>query len=187
MTCGESITSGAGYVTVTVDRKVIPGQEENYEHWISNISRAASSFPGHLGVNVLRPAKGYTHYTIIYRFDNPEHADAWSHSEERKKWTDKLSGIVEGDTNIRSVTGLEAWFDLPTISVEKHPVRWRMCVVLFVVVFLMISILSFILSPLLGDINQYLRTAVVVCLQVTLMTYLVMPKVTAILKHWLYR
>jgi len=57
---------------------------------------------------------------------------------------------VERETHIKSVDGLASWFDLPTIPIDQHPDRWRMCVVL--------------------------------------MTYLlVMPRVTAHLKGWLYR
>ena len=183
----QSTPLGDDHVTVTVVRKVIPGQEKNYEQWISGISNAAARYPGHLGVHILRPSMGYNQYTVIYRYDTQEHADAWHNSDERRQWTDKLIGITEGDTDIRSVSGLESWFDLPTIPATQHPIRWRMCVVLATVVYIMLTALNLLLTPLLSDWHPYARMALIVCLQVTLMTYIVMPKVTALLKNWLYR
>lgn len=175
------------YVTVSIDRKVIPGQEENYEQWISGISTTSASFPGHLGVHILRPAKGDNQYTIIYRFDNHQHAKAWENSEARQTWIEELKGMVEGNAKIRSVTGLESWFDLPKISTNKQPDRLRMCIVLIVVVFSLIVIISYLLSPLISHLNYHLRIAIIVTLQVILMTYVVMPRITVCLKKWLYR
>ncbi len=62
-----------------------------------------------------------------------------------------------------------------------------MCVVLIVVVYVLITLLSLILFPLLEGINNHIRTAIVVSLQVLLMTYIVMPRVTHYLKNWLYK
>lgn len=183
----EHLQRGADHVTVSVVREVIPGQEEDYERWVSGVCAAAAAFPGNLGVNILRPSMGYNQYTVIYRFDTEAHAEDWQQSAVRKAWTDKLTGIVQGETHIRAVTGLESWFDLPTIPVAKQPVRWRMCVVLTIVVFSLLTALNGLLAPLLEGINPHLRTAAVVTLQVILMTYLVMPRITARLKHWLYQ
>lgn len=175
------------FVTVTVARRVVSGQEATYEAWAKGVSAASAAFPGYLGVTFLRPSIGYNQYTIIYRFDTQVHADDWSNSDSRKEWIDRLDGIVEGEGEVRSVTGLETWFDLPTISVEQQPVRWRMCLVLMLVVFSLISAVNWALSPVLDGLGFYARTAVVVAIQVTLMTYLVMPRVTALLKGRLYR
>ena len=64
------------YVTVSVSRDVVAGREADYEAWISGITTESSRFGGHLGVNVIRPSLGSRRYTIIYRFDNMDHAKA---------------------------------------------------------------------------------------------------------------
>ncbi len=62
---GEEI----GPVTVSVSRKVIAGRERDYEDWIKIAAEAVRSYPGHLGVNVLRPTRTTDNeYVIIYRF-----------------------------------------------------------------------------------------------------------------------
>ncbi|HIE89922.1 MAG: hypothetical protein ABGY43_03155 [bacterium] len=123
------------------------------------VTVARSVLPGYLGVTYPRPSMGYNQYSINYRFDSKTHADTWQNSTVRKDWIARLDGTFEGKTRFKAVDGLESWFDLPTILIEQHPVRWRMCVVLMIVV----------------------------SIQVMLMTYLVIPRVTAHLKGWLYR
>lgn len=174
-------------VTVSVSRKVAAGQEKQYEEWISGISQAASRFPGHMGTNALRPCdatKG--EYVIIYRFDNYQHANNWEQSEERAQWLDKVAPFVQGEETRKKVTGLEFWFDLPTISISQVPSKHKMALVLFVVVYVLVLSLSTILAPLIGEFPFWGKLLVVIPSQVILMTYFVMPRVTRLLKSWLY-
>ena len=83
------------YVTVSVSRDVVAGREADYEAWISEITTESSRFSGHLGVNVIRPSLGSRGYTIIYRFDNMDHAKAWQHSSQRQMWMEKIDGMIE--------------------------------------------------------------------------------------------
>ena len=85
------------YVTVSVSRDVVAGREADYEAWISEITTESSRFSGHLGVNVIRPSLGSRRYTIIYRFDNMDHAKAWQHSSQRQMWMEKIDGMIEGE------------------------------------------------------------------------------------------
>jgi len=177
----------ANYVTVSIIRRIKPGQEKRYEQWVTGISTASASFAGHMGVHIMRPSPGDNQYTLVYRFDNQTHADTWRDSVVHKDWAAKLDGLVEGDTQVRAVTGMESWFDLPSISVNLHPIRWRMCILLTAVVYIMIISLNYLLAPWLGELPFYLRTSIIVTLQVFMMTYFVMPKLTGMLKKWLYR
>jgi antibiotic biosynthesis monooxygenase (ABM) superfamily enzyme len=174
------------YVTVSVGRDVIAGHEGEYERWISGVTTESSRFAGHLGINVLVPAPGSRRYTIIYRFDNMSHAQAWQQSTERRLWMAKIDGIVEGEAEFKTATGLEAWFQFPQVTANKQPVKWRMSAVLILVVYNLIIALNYLLEPWIGEWSIHSRTAVVVALQVLLMTYLVMPRVTHYIKGWLY-
>ena len=73
-----------GPVTVTVSRRVKPGREAGYEAWLKHISGVAGRFPGHMGVNVIRP-DGVRHkdYVTIVRFDSYRHLRHWEESPER--------------------------------------------------------------------------------------------------------
>lgn len=176
-----------GPVTVSISRRVIPGFEAEYETWLHGITRAASDFPGHMGVNILRPSgKTDGRYVLIYRFDSWAHCEAWERSDTRKHWTSQLAGIVEGQAETRRVTGLEAWFDLPEVPAAKHAPQWKMAVVLIVVVFAIVLPLQLTILPLTTAWPHWSRTLLIAVIQVLLMTYLVMPRVTKVLKGWLF-
>ena len=174
-------------VTVSVSRKVIPGKEKDYEEWLGGISKAGAKYPGHLGVNVLRPCNATKgEYVVIYRFDSYENAQHWEESDERASWIEKLGPLVEGEATRKSVTGLEFWFDLPSIPVTMTPSKHKMALVLFVVVYTLVLLLSTLLQPIIGPFPVWAKLLVVIPIQVLLMTYLVMPRVTSLLKNWIY-
>ncbi len=177
-----------GPVTVSISRKAKPGREAEYEAWISGVIDAASEYPGHQGSNVLRPtAATGNRYVLIYRFDNYENCQNWESSELRKEWLDKLEPLIEGEAEVQRGTGLEFWFDLPELPVNKHPSPHKMALVLITVVYVLVIMLNLLLAPMLVDANLWLKSAVIVILQVLLMTYLVMPRVTRLLHSWLFK
>ncbi len=62
-----------------------------------------------------------------------------------------------------------------------------MALVLIVVVFCVVMAMNILLGKYLSQLPVVARVAVVVVAQVLLMTYVVMPRVTRLLKPWLYR
>ncbi|GKY90152.1 antibiotic biosynthesis monooxygenase [Sinisalibacter aestuarii] len=176
-----------GPVTVSVSRRVNPGREDDYEAWVHGIAAAASEFPGHQGINVLRPsAQTGGRYVLIYRFDSDAHAAAWEASDQRAHWIEKLEGITGDEDERKRVTGLEVWFDLPDVPAAAHAPRYKMALVLIMVVFGLVFPLQVYLGPAMAGFPAWLRSLVIVIIQVLLMTYLVMPRVTALLKPWLF-
>lgn len=176
-----------GPVTVSIARRVKPGHERDYEAWISGISRTASAFPGHLSVNVLRPSEATGgDYVIIYRFDSYAHCRAWEDSPERAEWVARLADLVEGEAAVKRVTGVEFWFDLPEVPAAAHPSPHKMALTLIVVVYCIVLPLNIVFATPLGMLPFWARTLVVVVTQVLLMTYIVMPRVTRLLKPWLF-
>ncbi|PLX36730.1 MAG: antibiotic biosynthesis monooxygenase [Hyphomicrobiales bacterium] len=177
-----------GPVTVSIARRVQAGHEAEYEAWVSGISQTAAQFPGHLSVAVLRPSAATRgDYVIIYRFDSYEHCRVWEESRERAEWVERLADIVEGDSSVKRVTGLEFWFDLPEVPAAAAPSQHKMALVLVVVVYLILVGLNWALAPLISDLPSLVRTFIIVVLQVGLLTYLVMPRVTRLLRPWLFR
>ncbi len=186
---GQTVEPGEeGPVTVSISRRIKPGREADYEAWVHGISEAAADFPGHQGVNILRPS-GRTdgRYVLIYRYDSWAHCEQWERSETRAAWIDKLGDMVEGEAQMRRVTGLEAWFDLPEVPATAHAPRWKMALVLIVVVFALVFPMQLTIVPAMGDLPHWMKTLTIVTIQVLLMTYLVMPRATRALKGWLYR
>lgn len=184
----QEVTPGnEGPVTVSVSRRIMEGREAEYEMWVHGVTEVAATFPGHQGVNILRPS-GNTdgRYILIYRYDTYANCTNWENSETRASWVAKLGGMVEGDAQTRRVTGLEFWFDLPEVSTAAHPARHKMAIVLILVVFCLVYPMQLVLIPQMSSWPHWTKSLTIVVLQVLLMTYLVMPRVTKFLKAWLY-
>ena len=181
------MNSEEGPVTVSIARRIKPGKEGEYEEWVRRIIATASEFPGHMGVDVLKPSPGTRgEYVILNRFDTYANQRNWEESSERSEFLEELLPIAEGDTRISKVSGLEFWFSLPEVPLSAAPNRHKMAVVLSVVVFVLVLLVNLIFGKWLAEVPLIFRTAIVATAQVLLLTYLVMPRVTSLLKGWLY-
>jgi uncharacterized protein len=179
--------AGEGPVTATVTRRVKPGHEPFYEQFLAGIIAAASQFPGHLGVEVFRPQNATTgEYRTVYRFDTAEHLRAWLDSAERAAWIERAEPHVIGPIGTSFVTGLETWFTLPGQPGTPPPPPYKMALLTWITIFPLITVIVDITGPLLKDLPLTARLAVTTALTVPLMTWVVMPRVTRLLRGWLY-
>jgi len=174
-------------VTAVASRRVRQGREREFEDWASGILGAANEFPGYLGSEVLRPgdAPGDDEYRIVFRFDQDSNLRAWENSEERRRWLDEVKPLVH-EENVRVLTGLETWFTLPWKAGQPSPPPYKMAIVTWLAVFPLISLIFAIFGPLLSQLPMLLRTLVLTAVMVTLMTYVIMPRLTRLFSFWLY-
>ena len=84
------------------------------------------------------------------------------------------------------MTGLEFWFDLPSVAVTLVPSRHKMALVLMIVVYTLVLTLGTLMQPILQEFPFWKKLLFIIPLQVVLMTYLVMPAITRLLKTWIY-
>lgn len=83
--------------TVVVSRRVRPGHEAEFERWIRRLSLTASAAPGHVRSDVEPPGPAHPdEWTIVYRFVDAEHLQAWLDSPERAALIADGAGLVEG-------------------------------------------------------------------------------------------
>jgi len=176
-----------GPVTTTVTRRVRPGHEQSYEQFLAGINAAARRFPGHLGVAVFRPESATAgEYRIVYRFDSGDHLRAWLDSDERAAWLERAEPHVIGPMRTRFVTGLESWFTLPGRPSIPPPPPYKMALLTWITIFPLITVVVIALDPWLSKLDLVLRLAVTTAMTVPIMTWLVMPRVTRLLRSWLY-
>jgi antibiotic biosynthesis monooxygenase (ABM) superfamily enzyme len=176
-----------GPVTTTVTRRVRPGHERLYEQFLEGIIAAASQFPGHLGVEVFRPQSATTgEYRIVYRFDTGEHLRAWLDSDEHAAWLERAEPQAIGPTRTSFVTGLESWFTLPGRPGAAPPPPYKMALLTWITIFPLITLIVVITGPRLQGLALVPRLGITTALTVPLMTWVVMPRVTRLLRRWLY-
>jgi uncharacterized protein len=183
----ELPADATGPVTTTVTRRVKPGHEAAYEGFLEGIIAAASRFPGHLGAEVFRPQTAAAgEYRVVYRFDTAQHLHAWLDSPEHAAWLQQAEPHVIGPLRRQVLTGLEAWFTLPTQPGLPPPPRYKMALVTWATIFPLITLVVVATAPLVGRLPLVARLAVTTGVTVPLMTWVVMPRVTRLLHRWLY-
>jgi antibiotic biosynthesis monooxygenase (ABM) superfamily enzyme len=175
-----------GPVTTTVTRRVRPGHEAAYEAFLDGISAAARQFPGYLGVEVFRPSEPGGEYRIVYRFDTAAHLGGWLDSEEHSTWLRVAEPHAAGPMRSQYLTGLESWFTLPEQPGARPPPPYKMAILTWLTIFPLITLVVVVLGPLLRGVGPIPRLAITTLITVPLMTWIVMPRVTRLLRGWLY-
>jgi hypothetical protein len=184
---GSPPEGAEGPVTTTVTRRVKPGHEPFYEQFLEGIIAAASRFPGHLGAEVFRPENASAgEYRIVYRFDTAEHLRAWLDSDQHAAWLERAEPHVIGPVHTQFLTGLETWFTIPGRPGTPPPPPYKMALVTWLTIFPLITLVVVALGPLLDGLPLVARLAITTAVTVPIMTWLVMPRVTRLLRRWLY-
>ena len=179
--------TGDDPVTTTVTRRVKPGHEVFYEQFLTGIIATASEFQGHLGVEVFRPQSATAgEYRVVYRFDTAEHLRRWLDSDEHAVWLERAEPHVIGPMRTSFVTGLESWFTLPGHPGTPPPPPYKMALLTWVTIFPLITGVIVALGPLIKDLPLVPRLGITTAITVPLMTWVVMPRVTRLLRGWLY-
>ncbi len=174
-------------VTAMASRRVKPGREREFEDWVSGILAAANDFPGYLGSEVLRPSDPEDNeYEIIFRFDHESNLHAWENSEERHHWLRQSRPLLEEEEKVHVLSGLETWFTLPSKLGEPAPPRYKMAIVTWLAVFPVVAVIFSLFGQWLNLLPTLLRTLVFTLVMVTLMTYVIMPRMTRLFSFWLY-
>lgn len=174
-------------VTVVVTRRVKPGREPAYEAWLERLIREASVLPGYLGTSVQRPAAtGPREYTSVFRFDSVEHLRAFEDSDLRRRALAQVIDFVEADAVWNKLTGLELWFTAPAGTVMPQPTRFRMALVMIVVVYGLVLSIGTMVALVLNAVPMPLRLLVTITIEVFFMTYFLMPRLTRWLARWIY-
>jgi len=176
-----------GPVTVAVSRRIKPERRQDYEVWLAGIAAEVQTFPGYLGMHVLRPSgPGSREYVIIFRFDTWQHLVAWEESPIRTQWLERALEMTEGEPQVERLTGLEYWFTLPEQPTQRPPPRYKMAIITFIGIFALLNVLMPGLQWLLAGWPPLLSKILIPAIFVTLMTYLVMPWLTRLFAPWLF-
>lgn len=169
-------------VTIVATFRVAPGREADFEQWAHDITESAAAFPGHMGATWMRSGG---RYQVTYRFTDIGRFNNWHTSDVRAAFLDRLQPIATLATD-ENRTGLETWFELPDDPPRPAPPRWKMVIVTWIGVFPLLALIQWQVAPHVSTLLLPLRAMMFALIIVATMTYLVMPRLTAALKCWLY-
>lgn len=173
-------------VTTIFARRVRPGFERQYEEWLVGITEVSSRFPGNQGTTILRPGAERAQYIAIVQFDSAANLGRWMDSSERAEWCAKLDAITLDSEEISTLTGMERWFTLPDRAVTHAPPRYKSALLILLGLYPVVLVLAPLLDPLIGSWHAAPRTLVSLVVSVTLMVWVVMPRLTRLFFRWLY-
>ncbi len=187
MTTTGTVNAPTEPVTVVVTRRVRRGSEKAYERWLERLRDGAQNLPGYLGAQVYPPAEGEPPvYTSVFRFDSIDHLRNFESSELRREALNQVTDLVEEDAVWSRLTGLELWFTPPAGTVVPQPSRLRMALLMIAVVYLLVLSIGYLVGQLLSAAPLPLRLLVTITIEVFLMTYVLMPRLTRWLARWIY-
>ncbi len=184
----RSIDIASAVTTIIVQRpraECVPA----YEEWLKEIVPLAQSFPGHRGVNVIRPLSAEADYTVVLHFDSEANLRNWLESGERKRMLEKAKPLLASGEKIEIKTGLEFWFT-PSASGKAAPPYKQFLITLsaifplsIIVPWALAPVFDWLALPAIPGLRQFLATAVIVAL----MTFVLMPRYVRAVSKWLYR
>lgn len=175
-------------VTVVVTRKVKPGLERQFETALHDFVARSLTLPGQLGVQIMRPAPGSEgrEYSIVRRFRDRSALEQFRFSPEYLAWNESVTDLTEGHGNAKELTGLETWFTLPGTTRVHHIPRWKMALVTLIGVYPISGLLGKYAAPRLVELSFWTKNLVISAAIVALLTWVVMPLLTRLLRSWLY-
>ena len=175
----------AGPVTVVITRLVKQGRERECEEWQARMAEQMSAFKGFRGYELVRPVDGLQpEYVVILRFDSPDNLGRWEASEIRRTWLAKAEPFTDQPVHIQHISGMEGLFTLGHGDVALAPPKYKMLIVVSAGLYPLVALANEFVAPhlplpLLG------RIFVTTVLNVAIMTYVVMPQLTRLLRSWL--
>jgi len=178
----------ADMVTSVIEHEVKPAFQAKYEEWLKKITPIAGRFPGHQGLSIVRPIEGSRSYTLLLRFATLEHTQNWLQSAARKALIAEIEPYLTSGENIKLNTGLEFWFKPP--AGKAAPSALKQSIVTLTVLYPLTLIVPELwnmvaqIAPPLG--NRFVSNLFVDAIIVGLLTYVVMPRATRLVRRWLY-
>lgn len=174
-------------VTIVIRRRVRPGHEADYEDWLRRMQAEARTLRGYLGATVQRPGPASAReYTTVIRFAGLDALRAFESSEMRSRYLAEVVPHVEADAAWQRLTGLEFWFSPPPGTVLPQPSPWRMAALLIGVVYGLVLVIGQAVGWLLDGWPYPARLLVTIVIEVLLMTFWLMPRLTRWLAPWIY-
>jgi uncharacterized protein len=176
--------------TVVITHRVRSGMHPLYDTWLNEIVPLCRDAVGFLDWQIVRPVAGLTStYTVIIRFDTPEHLRAWMISSQRRRLIEQVRPLLAKDDDFIVRSGLDFWFT-PEGAQAKIPSPWKQWLATWSAIYPLVLLVPLFVNPLLRwfgiPSNYYLDTLAITGAVVSLMVFIVMPRYTRLLSRWLF-
>ncbi len=168
-------------VHVAITRKVLPGKEEEFTEALRRFLGESFAHGGVHGAVLITslPGSDSREIGILRTFKDTAERDAFYASPQFKAWEEYAATLTE-EPVYRHLTGLEAWF-----RSSAPPSRIKMALVTLCGVFPTSLFLWWAVAPLINSFPMPVRLFINAALMVSILTWVVMPFLTRILRKWI--
>jgi uncharacterized protein len=160
-----------------------PGREHPLDLWLGRVVSEARDHGGTIAVTVEWPGAS-REYRVVQLFRDAAARESWLASPRRAELLQEAEALLEQPVRVQR-TGLETWFHPPGGRAAVPPPRWKMWLVSVLAIYpLVLGFLTWI-SPHIAGWPLAVRAAILPLVLLSLMTYVVMPTVSRVLRRWL--
>ncbi|MGY5332898.1 antibiotic biosynthesis monooxygenase [Pseudomonas protegens] len=179
-----------GVVTLLVRHRIKQGQDQAYETWLRQIIAKARSYPGHLGIDVVRGhSGGLGLFTSVLRFASTEQLQHWLDSADRRELVQQAQHLLADGDQTEINADREFWFTPQDGGAPTPPPRWKQACVTFLVILPLSFLVPQLWKPLFAQLpwlGGYVPGTVLITLSIVLLVvYVFMPRVTRLFSRWL--
>jgi antibiotic biosynthesis monooxygenase (ABM) superfamily enzyme len=173
-------------LTAIVHRRVKAGGEAKFEELMREFVVFVMQQPGHLGINVVRPAQGSRDYTVLDHFATSEDRVRFRSLPEYKLWMERLREVSEEDPEIEETRGLAFWFGDPNHP-PRRPPKFKMALITLLGVYPLSMLFPKLVGPFTSAWPPWLKSLLIAALIVVGLTWAVMPALNKLFKKWLFK
>ncbi len=174
-------------ITRIARRHALPGHEHEYEGLVRQMFELMKKHKGFLGAEMIPPENTGEDYQIVVNFASEDDLAGWDRSKDREEIFARMRPHADGEPEHRRLSGLEAWFEPAVVPASMNPPRHRMGFVTWMGIWPTASIFIYFLAPVLQRWGlPFLAVTAVNTMLITLtMTYLLMPRLTKLMRPFL--
>lgn len=173
-----------------LSRQAKAGYEHQCEEALLQLAHAAEADTGCLGVKLIHPGEEEgvedTLFHLLIAFENEIKLTTWKNSSQRQAYLEALKPLTEGHASERGISGLAHWFSPISSQSTSPPPRWKVAIVTWLGIFPTVYTLFLLLGDLLAPWTLLTRIFFLTLLVVAIMTWVVAPRLTKLLRFWLY-
>ena len=191
LTLGEArvqrLAMGAGDnpVTAVASFAVHERQWDAFERDYERLMESIRTFEGFLRAQLFPPVDGVQNETVIvFSFESRAQLDDWLSSDARREGLAQLDEHIVGDRQVNVVGGFGGWFSLG----PRQVTTWKQATVVLLALYPTVLVLNELFGWLLPDDFPYLLAVLVGNVAgVAILSWILMPRLTAWLDRWLRR
>lgn len=197
MSVGDRLTSGATReqrvaraaeieaVTAVMSQRIHPDDLVGFRKAEAEIAAAMARFPGFISLEHSPPVAGVQDdYVVSFTFASRADLDRWLESDSRREVLQLVEPFIDGERTLNVIGGFGGWF---VAQKEQAPKQWKQAVAVLIALYPTTLTLSLLQVWLFPDVPWVPALFVSNVLGIAALTWLLMPRLTALLEPWLER